>query len=790
MRRQARRESASALRRKLYGEAEAEIGSRVFPLPAPASQPMPSVGARRSTRVFVAKPSSVAVAANACGDDSRILRSGKRLAVWKRRDEWLDVFSGDTADLQWWKREDGERRENRDSIVWNEPEARAAGIVRELPESYAPKDSLDCPQTKKFGMVYGRKRQRQLASDAGSPSSSVGDGDSEMEKRYGLVFMRRGRRKRLKVEPVPVAIERERVEISNERGVVKRQPRIAVSSVNGEKKIGIKERSLCIATGGPVELSLIVDSSCVGSSLLFPRLLIAILRWTRRVTVTLWEFAAFLLSGSLASNMMLTNALPSCGLCKIYGSIQSVPIIWLDISALPSYFRSLHVSFLLGSLYLPRVLARTVIFSHVDPYVDVNCGENDSDAFVEADYLGTKRLRLHSMDVCKQNDLVDAYRSFTQNAIPSYGLRRSKHRRRRSSSRFLRSQNPGLISSCIDKASQNGSSVLSEDKASSFPEPMVKPMFVDVADACGEYSSCKDESDVSSPLSSQGKQKKSAKKSPVEQNKELKSALAEVKQNIDSVHCKANVLVTDSDRCWREEGFEVMLDMLAPKDWCITVKSHGQVRYLHRPLDMRPCFVNRFTHAYMWAGEDRWKLEFLDRWDWLVFKELHAECRERNQQDASFRMIPVPIFEEVSSTEACSAATFVHPDEYIRMEDDEVQRALFCKIARYDMDSGDEQWLDEYNSSIRHMELGELTVITADNFEKLIYAMEKDAFSNVDDVFDKEKALDLYQNFGMREMLGAVYDYWIRKRNKRCAALVREFQVIAVVSLLCSFILF
>ncbi|RRT73266.1 hypothetical protein B296_00008802 [Ensete ventricosum] len=687
MRRQARRESASALRRKLYGEAEAEIGSRVFPLPAPASQPMPSVGARRSTRVFVAKPSSVAVAANACGDDSRILRSGKRLAVWKRRDEWLDVFSGDTADLQWWKREDGERRENRDSIVWNEPEARAAGIVRELPESYVPKDSLDCLQTKKFGMVYGRKRQRQLASDAGSPSSSVGDGDSEMEKRYGLVFMRRGRRKRLKVGPVPVAIERERVEISNERGVVKRQPRIAVSSVNGEKKICIKERSLCIAAGGPVELSLIVDSSC---------------------------------------NMMLTNALPSCGLCKIYGSIQSVPIIWLDISALPSYFRSLHVSFLLGSLYLPRVLARTVIFSQVDPYVAVNCGENDSDAFVEADYLGTKRLRLHSMDVCKQNDLVDAYRSFTQNAIPSYGLRRSKHRRRRSS------------------------------------------------------SSCKDESDVSSPLSSQGKQKKSAKKSPVEQNKELKSALAEVKQNIDSVHCKANVLVTDSDRCWREEGFEVMLDMLAPKDWCITVKSHGQVRYLHRPLDMRPCFVNRFTHAYMWAGEDRWKLEFLDRWDWLVFKELHAECRERNQQDASFRMIPVPIFEEVSSTEACSAATFVHPDEYIRMEDDEVQRALFCKIARYDMDSGDEQWLDEYNSSIRHMELGELTVITADNFEKLIYAMEKDAFSNVDDVFDKEKALDLYQNFGMREMLGAVYDYWIRKRNKRCAALVREFQVIAV----------
>lgn len=54
--------------------------------------------------------------------------------------------------------------------------------------------------------------------------------------------------------------------------------------------------------------------------------------------------------------------------------------------------------------------------------------------------------------------------------------------------------------------------------------------------------------------------------------------------------------------------------------------------------------------------------------------------------------------------------------------------------------------------------------------------MEKDAYSNVDDVFDKEKALDLYQHFGKREMLNAIYDYWIRKRNKRHAALVREFQ--------------
>lgn len=309
-RRHARPESNNAARLKLYRAAEAEIGSRVFPLPAPPPAPMPSVGARRSTRVYVAKASSASAAANACGDgDSRVLRSGKRSASWKNRDEWLGAFGGDaTADLRWWQGEEGEKRDLGGPTVRNETEACAGVVVTESPEFDAPNDNLDSPRGKKFGIVYRRKRQRQLQSSAVLSSLSAGDGAAEIDGRFGLFFSRKGCRKRLKVAPLyegikrePANVDMDPVETSMKRRVSKRELRVAVSALNFAKKIGIMEDSLCTCIGGPVVLLLLVELSCLGSSLFFSRLLIAILRWTRRATVSVREFAFFLLSGSLAS---------------------------------------------------------------------------------------------------------------------------------------------------------------------------------------------------------------------------------------------------------------------------------------------------------------------------------------------------------------------------------------------------------------------------------------------------------------------------------------------------------
>ncbi|XP_042373135.1 uncharacterized protein LOC121967150 [Zingiber officinale] len=793
--------------RKLYGAAEAEIGSRVFPLPAPPVPSMPSVGTRRSTRVFVPKISSGGADANASGRrGSRVLRSGKRLAVNKSTDGWQEDFgSGGAPLLLWGKVEEGDRNRLGFSAECEEQEAQMTnGVVVESVSQKLddPEENLESLQAKKYAIVYERKRQRQLSDSAASSSSSVADATSYMNRRFGIVYVPKRHRKKSKVTPLPQTIEQTAAIFGVDFGLASRKPvvlrrglRISTLAENFAKKVGIRENSLHTGVTDPVVLLLIAESSHANYSHLISRLIICMLKWMRGTTAPLVELVAFIFSGSFASifseqgvhilplrgrcdNVVFTTPRFFGGLCRIYDIKQSIPIIWLDYLALASFFRSLHVSMLLRSLYLPHFILRYLKCSHLIPSAAAICQGNDSIARAKEDSLGIVFSGTSVMQSPEKNVNHDAYTSGSQNAITLSGF--SKHSKKRSFSRYLRSRNLALMRMQAGpqfsrQSKLNDSGATFEGKQEGL-QAVMKPVSIEIPDhGVEDLLSFIDESDASTPLSVP-RHRKSVKKSPMEQNKELKYALAEVKQNIDSVHCRANVLVTDVDRCWREEGFEVMLELLGSQEWAIAVKFQGEAMYLHKSLDIRPCVVNRFTHAYMWAGDYRWKLEFLDRWDWLVFKELQMECCERNLQESSSRMIPVPVFEEVSGYEEGSDANFSRPDVYIKIEDDEVQRAISSKVARYDMDSGDEQWLTKHNSSIQHANVGPDNDISVDEFEKIIYAMEKDSYRNVDDVFDKEKALNHYQHFGKRERLLSIYDYWTRKRSKNHSALVREFQ--------------
>lgn len=47
---------------------------------------------------------------------------------------------------------------------------------------------------------------------------------------------------------------------------------------------------------------------------------------------------------------------------------------------------------------------------------------------------------------------------------------------------------------------------------------------------------------------------------------------------------------------------------------------------------MRPCSCNRFAHCIVWIGNNDWKLEFVDRKDWLSFKGIYKECYVNKMQ--------------------------------------------------------------------------------------------------------------------------------------------------------------
>lgn len=107
--------------------------------------------------------------------------------------------------------------------------------------------------------------------------------------------------------------------------------------------------------------------------------------------------------------------------------------------ALPSFFRSLHANMLLRSLYLSHIIVRYLKFSHFIPTVTVIFRQNDSIAHVEEDFLGTVVSWPSVMQSPEQNANHDAYNSDSKKAITLCDS--SKHSRKRSSLRYLRSQN-------------------------------------------------------------------------------------------------------------------------------------------------------------------------------------------------------------------------------------------------------------------------------------------------------------------------------------------------------------
>ncbi|KAJ0968699.1 hypothetical protein J5N97_021576 [Dioscorea zingiberensis] len=759
--------------RKVWGATAAvEIGSRVFPLRGPPG-PMPSVGTRRSTRVFV--PKAVAKP----GGSARNLRSGKRLAISEHlekkpnrdADEWLGVFgnNGGAAGLRWW-RGDEEADFGAAHSISIETDADSGDQMSESTSL----EALDGLQGRKlFGIVYSRKRRR----------SRSGEKDS-IDKKYGIVFTRKQRKKKLKLASLSEEIlERREIDV-DELDIFSSGPVatdwelwIEDSAKVFAEKVGIVEGDIRFHSCGPVTLAILLDSSGSGSSH-FATFFILVLRWLGRAGSRFQEFVSFLFSGSIAGvfsrhgihflplQRLEAEVFPRknasfCGLCLINGAVEFVPLVSLDFSALPNYFKSIHLRIALGSLYLPGCLVRYLMALYGEAPIVGRFEDYDSHIPLETDCFGND-LGVSVFNSVKSDMQSSAFKSMPmagRNAIIVHGLRLRNHQRKRSSLRHSRIWSPSRLE-------LRGSSALNSDENGLHGKPH---------ETSGDVLSAKEGFDVSNVHGSNKKLSKSVKKSTADRIKEIRmrSALAHVKENIDSERCNVNILVTAADRCWREVGAEVMLESSETNNWCLAVKSQGVERYLHKPHELRPPVVNRFTHGYMWSGEEGWKLEFPDRWDWLVFKELHMECQQRNALDVPLKSIPVPVVQEVPSYDDDTPASFSRSDTYISMIADEVERAMTSEVPYYDMDSGDEEWLEQLNDSSANDDFNQLS---NDNFEKMIFSLEKEAYCHPDDHFDLDKALNICQDLGDRDLVAAVFDYWSRKKKQKCAALVKVFQ--------------
>lgn len=132
----------------------------------------------------------------------------------------------------------------------------------------------------------------------------------------------------------------------------------------------------------------------------------------------------------------------------------------------------------------------------------------------------------------------------------------------------------------------------------------------------------------------------------------------------------------------------------------------------------------------------------------------------------------MPGVREVPGYADTHSLPFLIPESYISVKEDEVSRSFAKKTANYDMDSEDEEWLKKLN---KDFELHDH--VSEDKFELMVDAFEKAFYSKPYDFSDGVAAAGHFLDMGKREVVEAVYSYWMNKRKQKKSSLLRVFQV-------------
>lgn len=442
------------------------------------------------------------------------------------------------------------------------------------------------------------------------------------------------------------------------------------------------------------------------------------------------------------------------GICIISGSRSLIPIFYVNFSAIPSVFVHMQTSLYLRSGHLACLFVAHSLDEYDGDEKLTNMGDYQ-DCIMVASQVSPARDILDSDVVATADDnsgrieLSHSAVGLRKSTLRNLQLRNSRNiQKRRSNLRRKRGRPPSLF-----RAQRVNGALASE--------------FFRIRHDGDQFSSAAPNCLLGS----------SDKRSSTSNTKAPKSALRVSTQDVCVSSCSANLLVIETDKCYREEGATITLELSASKQWLLVVKKNGAKRYsLTAQRVMRPSGSNRISHDTIWTSDDGWKLEFPNKQDWLVFKELYKECSERNIQSSAASVIPVPGVQEVSIPVDSDFKPFVRSDSYITVKDDELIRALVNKSANYDMDSDDEEWLAKLNEDLyggREME----ELVSPESFELIIDAHEKGFHSNPDENFDEQASCDFCVHLERREVVEAIHKYWIKKRKQKRSALLRIFQV-------------
>jgi hypothetical protein len=240
---------------------------------------MPSVGTRRSTRVFVPKSKSSLRSDPLSQSPTAHIRSVKtnnnsRQEVDVANSDWLSLLS------DW-------ARDTNNGAVADESDQATVG---EAPSGHPMEEK----EEKTPDIVYTRKRPRQKAESSGSNGQS---------KRYGSVYIRKGKCKKPKLEVGdlregfgPRMSEKKMVSLAQEHPNI-----VPCSSWDLARRVGVSEIDITARfKGTSVVLGVLVEMKCNRSSRIFLGFLLSVLGWIRSNSrAKIWRLISFLLKGPI-----------------------------------------------------------------------------------------------------------------------------------------------------------------------------------------------------------------------------------------------------------------------------------------------------------------------------------------------------------------------------------------------------------------------------------------------------------------------------------------------------------
>ncbi|KAE9619281.1 putative enhancer of polycomb protein [Lupinus albus] len=422
-----------------------------------------------------------------------------------------------------------------------------------------------------------------------------------------------------------------------------------------------------------------------------------------------------------------------------------MPSFCVDFSAVPLCFKFLHSELLLKSMVRSCTFVYNPVSIPIDVEDEVDFAESHIELQISCDYFKREPTEIGTVmpDVIEIKDNLSLHASVKGPILSGQNGKHKniKHKgtqRRRTSHRLKKARSASLV----DRS--NGAlaySLRSGQKRRSVPCVGSNKKLRSSVNSCTAVSSL-----------------------------EASSAMVDSREGHNSSHCSANILIKESDRCHRVEGAVVTLEKPASNDWHFAVKKDGITKGTFKAEKvMRPCSCNRYTHVIMFSLDNGWKLEFPNRRDWVVFKDLYKECSDHSIPATVPKLIPVPGVHDVSDYAYSGSVSFERPDAYISANGDELSRAMTRKTANYDMDSEDEDWRSKFNNEFQEH-------VSEDNFELIVNALEKAYFFNSGDFYDEKYAAIQCKEFGSKEVVEAVYSYWMRKREQKRSSLLRVFQ--------------